>query len=184
MTRYALLLLPLAMAGCGSKSEVQAENASVAEVQEKIRAAAKGAEFLSPGRWESTVAIDRIDIPGMPPELAQRMRKAMANRTSASCLTPEEAKKPAAEFFAGKERKDCRYDHFRMGDGALDAKMTCGGQGGAAVLTMKGNYQPESFQLAMTVDGKGMASAPQGAMTMAMTVSSRCTGVCTGKEQS
>jgi hypothetical protein len=175
------LLLPLA--ACGSGTQVEAENASVAEVQAKIKDAGGAAEMLNPGRWESTVRIEKVDIPGMPAELADRMKKAMAGRTSASCLTPEEAKKPAAEFFAGKDRQGCRYDHFRMGDGKLDAKMTCGGgQGGGATIAMKGDYTPDSFQLGMTMDGRGMAKAPQGAMSMAMAVSSKRVGNCTGQE--
>ena len=179
----ALMLAPLiTLAACGSGTQVEAENASVAEVQARIKEAGGAPEMLNPGRWESTVRIEKVDIPGMPAELAERMRKAMAGRTSASCLTPEEARKPAAEFFAGKDRQGCRYDHFRMGDGKLDAKMTCAGQGGGATIAMKGDYTPDSFQLAMNMDGKGIPNAPQGAMTMAMAVDSKRVGECTGQE--
>lgn len=178
----ALIAPLLLLAACGSGAQVEAENASVAEVQAKIKEAGGASEMLNPGRWESTVRIEKVDIPGMPAELAERMKKAMAGRTSASCLTPEQAKKPAAEFFAGKDRQGCRYDHFRMGDGELDAKMTCGGQGGGATIAMKGDYTPDSFRLAMTMDGKGMANAPQGAMSMAMAVDSKRVGECTGQE--
>lgn len=179
----SLVLLPIVLAACSSEPTVKVENASVAEVKAKIEEAGGGAVFLSPGRWESTVTMDKIDIPGMPPQLAERMKTAMANKTSARCLTPEEAKKPAAEFFAGKERGGCRYDHFEMGGGNLDAKMLCGAQGGTAEIAMKGSYEPDNFRLAMTMNGKDVPNAPQGRMSMAMTVDSKRTGDCTGQEK-
>ena len=177
-----VVALPLILAACSSEPTVKAENASVAEVKAKIEQAGGNQVFLSPGRWESTVAMDRIDIPGMPPQLAERMKTAMANKTAARCLTPEEAKKPAAEFFAGKERGGCKYDHFEMGGGNLDAKMLCGAQGGRAEIAMKGNYEPDSFHMNMTMNGMGVPNAPQGKMSMAMTVDSKRTGECTGQE--
>jgi hypothetical protein len=182
LMKAPLLASMFTLAACGSGAQVEAEDASVAEVQAKIKDAGGAPEMLTPGRWESTVRIEKVDIPGMPPELAERMKKAMAGRTSASCRTPEEAKKPAAEFFAGKDRQGCRYDHFRMGDGVLDARMTCAGQGGGATIAMKGDYTPESFRLAMNMDGQGIPNAPQGSMTMAMAVDSKRVGECTGQE--
>ena len=186
MNRASILLpalaLSVALAACSSEPTVKAENASVAEVKAQIDEAGGAKVFLSPGRWESTMTMTRIAIPGMPPQIAERMQKAMASKTASTCLTPEEAKKPAADFFAGKERQGCRYDHFRMGDGSLDAKMVCGGQSGSAVIALKGTYAPDTYHVAMTVDGKGVPNAPQGAISMAMTVESRRTGECTGKD--
>lgn len=180
--KAVVILGAAALAACGSEPSVKAENASVAEVQAKIEKAGGQAVFLSPGRWESSVRIDKVEIPGMPAELAQRMQKAVAGTVSASCLTPEEAKKPAAEFFGGKDRRDCRYEHFTMSDGKLDAKLTCGGEGGAATVAMKGDYSPDRFQIAMTTEAKAGTSGP-GAMTMSATVDSKRTGACTAKEE-
>ena len=41
-----------------------------------------------------------------------------------SCLTPEEAKRPKEDFFAGAA-KNCRYERFDMGSGKIDAVMKC-----------------------------------------------------------
>ena len=154
----------------------------MAEVAAKVEAAGGKAVFLSPGHWDSTVTIDRVTIPGLPPEVHSHMNQAMAGKVSGSCLTPDQARKPGADFFGGKDRKDCRYDHFDMGDGKLDAKLVCGGADGSATITMKGTYRPESFKLAMTTEAKGGPGAPMGAMTMAATIDSKRTGACTGKE--
>lgn len=180
--KHAIALLPLALAACGSKPTVSAENASVAEVAEKVKASGPTMQ-LNPGRWEAKVAIDRIDIPNLPPEVAANMRNAAANQVAASCLTPEEAKKPAAEFFGGKDRKDCRYDHFTMGGGNLDAQLTCGDTGGKAQVTMKGTYSPDNFRIAMTTRMVSTPGAPAKAMSIAATIDSRRVSECKGDER-
>ena len=119
LMKAPLLASMFTLAACGSGAQVEAENASVAEVQAKIKDATGAPEMLTPDRWESTVRIEKVDVPGMPPELAERMQKAMAGRTSASCLTPEEAKKPAAEFFAGKGRQAAAMTISVWGTGCL-----------------------------------------------------------------
>ena len=182
-----VVLLPLALAACGSKPSVSAENASVEEVAAKVKAAGGQAVFLSPGHWDSTVTIQQVSIPGMPPEVTAHMKQAMAGKVTGSCLTPEQAKRPGADFFGGKDRKDCRYEHFEMGDGKLDARMVCSGAGagGAATITMQGTYGPDAFKMAMTTEAKGGAGAPMGPMgpmTMAATIDSKRTGACTGEE--
>ena len=64
-------------------------------------------------------------MPGMPAEMASQM-KGITNRieTDQQCLTPEEAKRPKEDFFAG-DNKNCRYDHFTMAGGKIDALMKC-----------------------------------------------------------
>ena len=180
--KAVVVLLPLALAACGSEPSVSAENASVDEVAAKVKAAGGQAMFLSPGHWDSTLTIQQVSIPGMPPEVTAHMKQAMAGKVTGSCLTPEQAKKPGADFFGGRDRKDCRYDHFDMGDGKLDAKLVCGAEGGSAIVTMQGTYSPDTFRIAMTTEAKGAPGAPMGTMTMAATIDSKRTGVCTGKE--
>ena len=67
----------------------------------------------------------------MPPEAAAQVKQAMAKNGShefTTCLTEEDVKQPKGKFFTGNEQ--CRYDHFTMGDGQIDAAMRCpSGQG-------------------------------------------------------
>jgi len=82
------------LSGCGDKT-VTATNATPSEVAEKVASAQNSEQFISPGRWESTMTIQEMTIPGMPPELAARMKSMTAKpKTFESCVTPEEAKKP------------------------------------------------------------------------------------------
>ena len=181
--RLPITLVPLALAACGSQPSVTAQNASVEEVNAKMMAAG-GATFLSPGQWRSTVTVSKLDMPGLPPEAMKAVQAELTKpRQTLSCLTPEQAKKPAADFFAGKDSKDCRYDHFRMEGGKLDAKMTCSAGGQAMVAAFDGTYAPETFKLAMTMKGaRGGAAAAASMPDMALTVDSRRVGACTGKE--
>lgn len=178
-----LLLAPLALSACNSGPSVEATNASAGEVAAKV-AASGAAPALSPGRWEGTATITDMQIPGMPPEAAAKMKGAMATgQRFANCLTPEEAKKPTARFFSG-DNKDCRYDHFSMTGGRLDAKMQCKTGGMTVDATMVGKFSSDNFQLTMTSKSAGAPGQPMSAHTMTLKMESRRTGECTGTEQS
>lgn len=171
---FAAIALALTIAGCEKKVDVK--NESVAGVAKKV---ADANLHFTPGRWESTVKFMKIDMEGVPPEAKAMMEKVMAkDRTFDSCLTKEEAAKPDGKFF-GQADERCKYDSFSMGGGKIDAKMTCKAEQGQQVMTMKGDYTPESYTMTMTVAGKGMNDR---AMNMTMSVSAKRAGECTGKE--
>src|SRR6266550_1759443 len=145
----------LPLAACNKGPQVNEKNASVAEVAQKVREAGADESFVRPGLWESKVTVENFEMPGMPPEMAQRMKTMMAQNQehdNHSCLTPEDVKRPKEDFFAGKNN-ECRYDHFTMGGGKIDAAMRCGGQDGGSVMQMAGTYSPDSYQMqtSMTV---------------------------------
>jgi hypothetical protein len=73
---FATLILPLA--ACGSKPTVNEKNASVEEVSQKVSEATKAEGFIRPGKWQSTVNIEQMTMPGMPPQAAEQMKKMMA----------------------------------------------------------------------------------------------------------
>jgi len=183
MKRFAALALPpLALAACSSPPSVTANNASVEEVSNKVDAAVSGGQFVSPGRWETKVTITDISVPEMPPQVAEQMKAHMSKgQTHASCLTPEEAKRPKGDFFGAQ--KDCRYEHFTMAGGTIDARMICAKGGQTQTMTMTGTYGPDNYRMAMTADGTG-TKGPMGAMSMKMVIDARRTGACTGKEES
>lgn len=173
------LLLPLMMLGaCDSSPSVEADNAKPSEVAAKVRAAGGGTSFVRPGKWLSTVTIEEMTIPGMPPELAAKMKERTAAREVETCLTPEQANKPKEDFFAGVD-KSCRYDHFEMDDGKIEATMRCSKDQVVQTMTMSGNYSPDHYQMSMAskMDGAG----PQSGMTMKMKVDARRVGDCDAK---
>jgi hypothetical protein len=174
-------LLPLA--ACNKQPDVKATNASVAEVTQKVRAAAGNQSFVRPGLWQSKVVIEQVDMPGMPPDIAQRMKAGMAQNQPheyKSCLTAEDVKRPKEDFFAGKHN-ECRYDHFDMGGGKIDALMHCHGEGGGQTMQLAGTYSADSYQMQMSTKVEGGGPDEKG-MAMRMRVDARRIGECTGKE--
>lgn len=178
------LMLPALLAACHSQPTVTAQNASAAEVAAKLDAAGGSDAFVNPGHWKMTMTINDMTIPNMPPAMAQKMKGAMANaRTFESCLTPEEAKKPKEGFFAGSNNQ-CRYEHFTMGGGKIDAAMQCNEQMGSRTMKMTGTYGGDAYHMTIASTGSGAANNPAAGMSMTMTMDAKRTGECTGKEDS
>jgi hypothetical protein len=174
--------LPLAACNDGGQPEVEARNASVAEVAEQVRTATKEEMFVRPGKWQSQITVEEISMPGIPPEMAQQMKAMIAQREKQSaeqCLTEENARRPKEEFFAGKNNA-CRYDHFKMGGGKIDAKMRCQASGVTQIMEMDGTYSPESYTMRMATRSDGGQGAA-GGMQMRMRVESKRIGECDAK---
>lgn len=183
--RYAAVLiacaLPLAACTEAGQPEVDARNASVEEVAEKVRTATGEEMFVRPGKWQSKVTIEDVSMPGVPPEMAERMKAMVAQhgkQPSEHCLTKENARRPKEEFFAGKNDA-CRYDRFQMGDGKIDAKMRCQASGATQIMEMDGTYSPESYTMRMATRSDGAGRA--GGMQMKMRVESKRIGECDAK---
>lgn len=170
----------LLLAACGGGDTVTAENATMAEVAEKVKNADIAEEsFVSPGRWETRMEVQDISIPGLPPEMKEQMQSAMGERKAfATCITPEEAKRPKEDFFAGEDAPNCRYDTFTMGNGRIDLSMTCKEGAGTRRMTMTGSYGDDAYSMAMDMSAPGRG----GVMTMKATVDGHRTGECKGDE--
>lgn len=171
----------LALAGCNRAPTVTATNEKPSAVASKVAAASaqSGPARFEPGQWETRVAIARMDLPGLPPEAQKMMQQSLGKpRTVSSCLTPEQAARPDSKFF-GQADKACTYDHFTMGDGRIDATITCTTPAGRQTMTMAGTYAPDSYDATMQMQGEG----PGGrSMSMDMTISSHRVGACTDKD--
>lgn len=183
---YGLVLGAAALAGCDRSPQVTARNASVAEVAEKVRASgAASNSFMRAGEWRVSSTVDEMNIPGMPPQAQAQMKQVMGQHQNSSfeyCLSAEEAKHPGGKFFSGKADNQCRYDHFSMGGGKIDAVMHCqGGAHGPEKMTMaiNGTYSPDNYatRVSMTMD-----SGPEGNMSMKMHSDSKRIGECTAKD--
>ena len=178
-----LLACALPLAACNKQPQVNEKDASVAEVVEKVRKAGADQAMVRPGLWESQVTIEQFDVPGMPADMAERMKTMMAENQEhdfRTCLTPEDVKRPKEDFFGGQD-KSCKYEHFTMGGGKIDALMRCGKDGGSQVMQMAGTYSPEAYKMQTSMDVTGGEGTDAG-MKMKMRVEARRIGECTGKE--
>lgn len=175
----------VALASCNKGPQVEAKNASAEEVAKKVQQAGGTGSFVNPGRWVSKVTIEQMTMPGIPAGAAAQMKSLAGQvQTHESCLTPEEVKQPKADFFAGND-KNCRYDHFTMAGGKIDAQMTCQapGKGDSAMkMTMAGTYSGDAYQMEMGMTSDAGDALTKG-MAMKMRVDANRVGQCTGKEQ-
>jgi hypothetical protein len=170
------LLAVLALGAC-KKDTVVAKNESAESVAKKIAASDLKPQ---PGRWESTTKLDKMDMPNMPPQAKAMMDKQMhVTQTFASCLTPEQVNQPNGAFFQ-KGAENCKYDHFVMAAGTIDARMTCRERGRSMTVTMQGSYTPTDYTMHVTTQGEMQPGMP---MSMEMSVAARRVGECTGKEE-
>ena len=176
------VIFSFALVACGSGPIVTATNASATDVAAKVKAASLDAPFVSPGHWQMTMTVKEVTIPGMPPQLAAKMQSAMGKaRVHESCLTPEEAKKPKEDFFAGRDNS-CHYDHFTMGNGKIDSAMQCQSAGGTRSMAMIGTYSPDAYHMTITSTGTAGKGGPMAGMAMKMEMDAKRTGECTGKD--
>src|SRR5262252_6291929 len=120
---------------------------------------------MTPGKWVSKVTIASMNVPGAPAEMTNEMRGRVSEERD-YCLSAEEAKKPNENFFAGNQH-ECRYDHFTMDAGKIDAAMRCTHEKMTQLVTFKGSYAPDSYQLAMESKVVGGPSEMSG-MSMSM----------------
>ena len=177
MNKLLLIGLAASLSAC-DRGEVDKKNATPAEVAEAVSEARSEMKF-KPGRWESNVTLVSMEAPGMPAEVAQAMQGTLGKQSRyATCLTKEEAEKPAADFFA-RDAKDCTYDHFTLGDGKINAKMRCGGEGRGVAMVMNGAYDDDSYDMAMETRVEGGGGGP---MTMKMKIAASYVGACRGNE--
>ena len=176
-----LLALPLAcLAACGNDPEIKMENASVAEVAQEMREEGT-AKFINPGKWQQTVSVLEIEAPGMPDNVRAGMKQAMGKaQVHEVCLTPEQARSPKEDFFAGAD-KNCRYEHFNWGDGKIDLKLDCKHPQAVQTMAMVGSYSPDAYTMTMTATNKG--GGPMEQLVMKMKVDAKRVGACDGNEK-
>lgn len=174
------VILPLAaivaLAACNKGPTVTANNASGDEVAQKV-VAAGGVDMISPGRWEGTMRITEMTMPGLPPEAQAKLAAARGDTKIISCVTPDEVKADKASLFGGMS-KDCKYDHFAMGGGKVDGVATCNTDGHQSKTTIAGTFSSDSYQMAVRSETTGKTATEN--MTMAMSVDAKRVGECRG----
>lgn len=182
MTRALALALPLfALAGCDSlgigEPSVDLSNATMAEVA----AEAVKVQQQRPGQWEMTSQLVSLEVEGVPedsPMNAMLKQQVGQANTDSQCLTEEAAKKAMVPQDVDPNNR-CRFAHFRMKGGQIDADMTCPAPDGAGTLrmTQKGSYSPDAYDVTSTLTRAG-GTAPGENSTMTMKVSAKRTGEC------
>lgn len=129
---------------------------------------------MRPGQWETTVEVLRLDmanVPGMPAGMTQPLPPPQTIR---SCVTPEQARRPDADMFAGGNQAGCTYENFSMTGGRIQGAVTCNSSGTTVRSTFNGSFGAESMQ----VESESQVSANGVTVDTATRVTGRRLGDC------
>lgn len=182
--KYAACMIAsvLCVTACNKQPDIQLKNASAQEVATKVRAAAASETLIRPGEWQSNTNVTEVSMPGLPPQMQAQMKKVMTAQqvhSFKSCVTEADVKRPKEDFFAGKNNQ-CRYDHFTMTGGKIDAAMRCTNEGRDETMKLRGTYSAESYEMDMEMNASG--GGPEGTMSMKSHTVSHRIGECTAKD--
>ena len=168
----------LALAACGQSGGGN-ESSPAGGGSASGSASASGVN-LQPGEWEMKTEVVNVSAEGLPAGIAEGM-KAQASSTTKTCMTPEEAKGPKGDIFAGKD-SNCKSEGFSWSGGKIKGKTVCtaGGGSGKTEMEMEGTYSAQNIDMTM----KSKTDLAGKAMTMEMRVQGRRVGECPagGKE--
>ena len=183
--KYAVAVAACAaLVSCNKGPEVHEKNASVEQVANAVSSSGVASDvFLHAGEWKVSGTLEELNIPNMPPEAQSQMKQAMGqhgNMTYQYCLTPEQAKKPGGKFFNRQASKNCRYDHFTMGGGKIDALMRCAAPEGSMEMTIAGTYGADNYSTQVAMN---MVGGREGGMSMKMRSQAQRVGECTPEDK-
>lgn len=153
----------LLLAACGGQGEGGNESAG-----EKAAAGGGGAAAAAfqPGLWEITTQVLNMSGPNIPQGVTMPTPPPTTVRT---CMTPEQAGQPGANFFTGSgESGGCTYENNSMAGGRIAATVQCNNEGGTMRSNMSGQFTATSFELDQQVE-----TTAQG---MTMNIESRTSG--------
>jgi hypothetical protein len=110
---------------------------------------------LAPGEWEMTMQMVRMS--GMPEGADASNFPATTIRT---CLTPEEARRPGADFLTGSgENNGCTYENMSMTGGRMQGSVQCATAEGTMNATFDGQFSPNSYEVTHQARMSGAGAA-------------------------
>lgn len=183
--RYAVCVAAsvLCLTACNKGPTVELKNATGNQVTQAVKQSGlmNSDSMIEPGLWQAKTTVQEMNIPGLPPEYAAKMKQRMAEsreKPSSHCVTEADVKKPKEDFF-GAQDKSCHYAHFAMGGGKIDIQMVCNEEGSSQTTNLAGTYTPTTYSMDMSSSGSG---GGESGMSMKMHVDGQRVGQCTGKE--
>ncbi len=144
-----------------------------------LSACGKADGELTPGNWKNTMQMTKFDIPGAPPEIAQRASGMLGkSQSNELCMSAAQAKLGVRDFSRSMQQGDCKMEDFKQGGGTMSGKLVCtGGSMGATTMTMNGAYTMEKIE--MTMGGElNQPQLPGGKANIEMKITSERAGDC------
>lgn len=164
------------LCGCSDAGSSDADGDGKVSIDEAAKVAKAQGMKPEPGLYKTTVTMTKLDIPGMPPEMADH--GAGLVRTLEDCLTAEEVDKGFEAMIKQGQDGKCAYENFALADGKLDAVLVCNAEGRAIRTSMSGTTTSTGADLTATTalefDGAGKG-------TMTATIKHERIGECPAK---
>ena len=135
---------------------------------------------LNAGNWRNTMAMTKFDIPGAPPEVAERAKTMLGqSQTTEACLSEAEAKAGVRTMSSAMQQGDCTMEDFKQGGGTMSGTMVCKGNSGVGAprMAMTGTYTADKVTMVMAGDITD-DKLPGGKASMEMSLTSERIGDC------
>ena len=173
----------LLIASCGARDRAangSAEaNASAGPAKPRVEGGGGTATIaLAPGEYETTVEVLRIGMAGGPRLPGGMIPPAPPPTVVRSCLTPEQARRPDANFLTGSgAQAGCVYENLAMEGGRIVGAATCDLQGTRVRTVMDGRFGADSYEMSSQsrIETNGLTIETDSRIT------SRRTGDCPGR---
>jgi hypothetical protein len=145
-----------------------------------LAACGKADGELNPGNWKSSMAMTKFDIPGAPPEVAERAKAMLGqSQTTEACMDAAQAKLGVREMSSSMQQGECTMEDFQQAGGTMSGTMVCKGATGfgAPRMAMTGTYAPDKVTMVLSGEVSD-DKLPGGKANIAMTITSDRTGEC------
>lgn len=180
-------LAALALAGCQSEAEkraaetgeIQATNATAGEVAGLMRAAAEK-RAMKPGEWRLQVQVVSAET-SEGPMAADDPKMALLKGQERNVAGCREAKdlKPLDLDQLEKVAGECRFAHYTLTGGKLDAAFECTQtNGNKMAMTARGTTAPERFDV--TLDQKSGTPGSENYVALELRATGTRLGECRG----
>lgn len=145
------------LGSCGKSAPDAAATGAATSNGDPVKAAAELAFQFQPGQYRTTIAIGKVEIPGVPAALAEQMKTAMSKAISREhCISPEQATKGVEAMKQHMGQGKCQFESFSARGGTVDSVFTC--QNGADMAlrsTSHGTYTATGSQVAAKAEMNG-----------------------------
>jgi hypothetical protein len=171
----------LALTACADDSSDHDGDGKVSAKERATEMATDGFIPMQSGRWETKFVFNDIDVPTLGKNKKQQIMDEIAKiASSASCLSPEDAKNPGADFFGGKGAENCTYKTFDLSGQNARMKLVCSMEGiGSVDMDLNGSMGADSFNFDSNV---AMRLPMVGKVSLTGTAQGRYAGACKGDE--
>lgn len=178
ITAAAALLL----ASCGSQEKAgngsaDANAAGASPPSAEAGGGGAASASLAPGQYETTIEVLRINMVDGPNLPAGMTSPVPPPTTVRSCLTPDQARRPNANFLTGSGAQGgCNYENLTMTRGRIQGAVTCNNQGTIMRTTMNGQFSADGYAM----ESESRIEANGVTMETASRITTRRIGDCPG----